>query len=133
MPYNFPIAVFLFGLVSLGGCASIANEQKTRALESALATYGDAMRWSYFDTAYGFVHPEKRDGEPGDLANVRVTGYDVVQPPVMKDEVSAEQMARIEYVLKDVQRVRTLSDRQLWRYDESAKSWWLDSGVPRFQ
>jgi hypothetical protein len=103
------------------------------SMEAALGTYGEAIRWGYFDTAYSYVHPNKRRKVPRDLGNVRIIGYEVVQPPFLKDDTTVEQVARIEYVHKDVQLVRMLSDRQLWCYDMATNRWWLESGIPEFQ
>jgi hypothetical protein len=103
-----------------------------KAREAALTTYGEAIRWGYFDTAYGYVARDKRSAVPKYVENVQVTSYEVLQPPLMKGEKDLEQIVRIEYVYKDTQTLRTLSDRQLWSYDKDANSWWLQSGVPTF-
>lgn len=79
------------------------------------------------------MHPNKRGQVPKYLENIRVTSYDVVQPPVRSDESTATQIAQIEYLHEDVQRVRKLSDRQEWRYDPATETWWLHSGVPAFK
>jgi len=98
-----------------------------------MTAYGNAIRWGYYDTAYGFVPAAERKSIPQHLDNIRVTSYEVVQPPFMKDEESAEQVARIEYVHKDVQRVRSLANRQLWHYEKTTNRWWLMSGLPDFR
>lgn len=116
----------------LGGCATIQKDKKVKAMDAATTTYGKSLRWGYFDTAYGYLAPEKRQQVPQYLKNVRVTGYEVMQPPLMKGETDMEQVVRIEYVHKDTQRLKSISDRQLWRYDKEANAWWLQSGVPPF-
>jgi hypothetical protein len=120
-------------LCTLLGCGTIEKDKRVNAMDAALSTYGEAIRWGYFETAYGYLHPDRRRPVPKQLQNVRVTGYEVMQNPLMKDKTNAEQLVRIEYVLDDEQRVRTLTDRQLWRFDEKAKAWWLHSGVPDFR
>lgn len=131
-PRHLPFALFLAAFLALSGCGTINKEKKSTAMDAALTTYGEAIRWAYWDTAYGYIHPDKRKAAPEYLDNVRVTNYDVVQPPVMRSDEELEQVARIEYVHKDTQRVRTLSDRQIWSYDEESNAWWLQSGVPQF-
>jgi len=115
------------------GCATIERDKRNIAMEAAMTAYGNAIRWGYYDTAYGFVSADERKGIPQHLDNIQVTSYEVVQPPFMKDEESAEQVARIEYVLKDVQRVRSLASRQLWHYEKTTNRWWLMSGLPDFR
>ena len=133
MSYRTWLALFPAALLVLAGCGSIEKDKKANAMDAALNTYGDAIRWGYFETAYSYLHPDKRKEAPATLENVRVTSYEVLQPPLMKDEENAEQVVRIEYVHKDVQQVRSLSDRQLWRYEKNTNTWWLNSGVPDFK
>ncbi|MEA3275184.1 MAG: hypothetical protein U9Q81_07845 [Pseudomonadota bacterium] len=128
-----PLALCLTAALVVSGCGVVKEEKKTDALTAAVTSYGSAIRWGYYETAYGYVHPDERAEIPKNIENVRATGYDVVQPPVMKDEHTAEQIARIEYLHRDVQRVRSLSDRQEWRYDADTNTWWLHSGVPEFK
>ena len=133
MSYRFLLALFSVALLLPGGCGTIEKDKKSNAMDAALNTYGDAIRWGYFETAYSYVHPDKLKEAPMALENIRVTSYDVRQAPLMLDEENAEQVVRIEYVQKDVQQVRTLSDRQLWRYEKDTGRWWLYSGIPRFK
>jgi hypothetical protein len=117
----------------LAACGTLREERKSNALEAAVNAYGAAIRWGYYETAYGFVDPDKRKPIPAGLKNVRVTGYEVVQPPVLQDEDTATQVVQLDYLFKDVQRVHSLMDRQRWHYDPATKSWWLESGVPQFK
>jgi uncharacterized protein YceK len=117
----------------LSGCGKVREEGKSNALEAATTAYGSAIRWGYYETALGYLHPDKRAEMPAGLEDIRVTSYDVVQPPLRQDEESATQVVRIEYLHEDVQRVKNLTDRQTWRYDPEAKGWWLHSGLPAFR
>jgi hypothetical protein len=132
MLYRTLLAVFSIVLLSLAGCGSIAKSKKESALEAALGMYGDSIRWGYFDTAHSFIHPDQRKELPKHLDNIRVTNYQVVQGPLTKDETSVEQVVRIQYIHRDRQMVRSLLDRQLWRYEKEANAWWLYSGFPQF-
>lgn len=119
--------------VAVCGCGAVREERKTNALEAAVTGYGAAIRWGYYETAFGFVPPDKRKAVPRYMENVRVTSYDVVQPPVMQDDDTATQVVHIEYLFEDVQHVHSLTDRQRWHYDPETKTWWLQSGVPQFK
>ena len=44
----------------------------------------------------------------------------------------AEQWVQIEYVHQNTQVVRSLTDHQVWRYDEASEGWRLNSDPPRF-
>lgn len=121
-------------LLASSGCANVSDKQVATRLEVATTGYRQSIRWGYWDAAVGLIHPSKRAGidvEP--LENIRVTSYEVVEPPVVTEDNKAFQVARIEYVLNDRQRLLSLADRQEWRYEEEAKSWWLHSGLPKFK
>ncbi|MBK1647798.1 hypothetical protein [Rhabdochromatium marinum] len=120
-------------VVMLNGCERIKEERKHQLLESATSGYRQALRWGYYDAAIQFIKPEERPEAPSErLKNIRVTGYEVVQPPVMTEADQAVQMVRIEYVLRDRQRLESLAERQHWQYDQEASAWWLTTGLPTF-
>jgi hypothetical protein len=120
-------------LLAGGGCGRVKEDKLATLLESALSGYRQAIRWGYYPAAAGFLHPDQRDGlDLAKLENVRVTNYEVVQPAVIDDSATAEQLVQIDYVLSDQQVLKSLADRQQWRYDEPRKSWWLHSGLPPF-
>jgi uncharacterized protein YceK len=129
------VVVTLAVLVCASGCATYREDRKQDALEAATTAYAAALRWGYYETAMGYLHPEKRKVAevPKSLRNIRVTGYYVVQPPVPVGDNERVQVVRIDYVHEDVQSVRSLTDRQTWRYERSNKIWWLDTGLPAFK
>jgi len=119
--------------VTVSGCGQVKEDAKRIALENTVSSYRQAIRWGYFPAAAGFLSPEARmdlDLEP--LENVRVTGYEVIQAGVIGADDTAVQLVRIDYVLKDQQRLEQLADQQRWRYDPATGAWWLDSGLPSF-
>jgi uncharacterized protein YceK len=117
----------------VAGCGTIKKDKRTQGLEAAANAYGKAIRWGYYETAYGYVHPDRREPVPKAIENVQVTSYEVVQPPVLGDGAKAQQVVQIEYVLRDEQVVHKVSDRQDWRFDEETETWWLYSPVPAFR
>ena len=72
--------------LALGGCGTIEKDRKVKAMDAALTTYGEAIRWGYFDTAYGYVHPDKRTAAPSTWKTSGSPSYEVLQPPLMKGE-----------------------------------------------
>lgn len=136
-PLSMPLASILCAILAallLSGCGAVEKDKRAIGLQAATNGYQSALRWGYYETAYGFVHPDLRKGKPLDAVfdRLRLTGYDIAQPLTMPDKDSATQTVVIEYLYEDRQVVRQLSDRQLWRWDEKLGSWWLHSGLPKF-
>jgi len=120
--------------VTATGCGQVKEDKMAQRLESSLSSYRQAIRWGYYPAAVGFLHPESRtDIDLEQLKNIRVTGYEVIQPPIIDDDSVAVQLVQIDYVLNDRQVLRSLGDRQQWRYDEDSGAWWLHSGLPPFE
>lgn len=120
-----------------GGCGKVKEDTMVQSLYLATKGYRESIRWGYFETAAGFLHPDERaDVDFDALQNIRVTGYEVIQPAVISrepgPEPSAVQLVRIDYVLEDEQRLKHLTDRQEWRWDDQRSTWWLHTALPAF-
>lgn len=127
------LALLVLLLSGLDGCGRVKEDRKANALDAATRTYAEAIRWGYFPAAAGFLSPEVRGDVDFDaLQNIRVTGYEVIQPPVIDSDDAAVQLVQIDYVLNDRQVLRSLTDRQVWRWDEAGASWWLHTSLPAF-
>jgi hypothetical protein len=142
-PFQLPpsrLIVFLLALAvaSLGGgCGTIKEDTMAQSLYLATKGYRESIRWGYFEAAAGFLHPDERaDIDFDSLENVRVTGYEVIQPAVISadqsEQRSAVQLVRVDYVLEDEQRLKHLTDRQDWRWDDERSTWWLHTPMPAF-
>jgi hypothetical protein len=118
------------------GCATVEKDKRAIALYKATTGYESAIRWGYFQNAFGYLHPDKRKDQelPERFAELRVVGYDAVQSPVVQPtKDKAVQIVTIGYLYEDRQVVKQLTDTQLWEWDEQAGSWWLTSGLPAFE
>lgn len=128
-----PIAALVVPLADLQGCAGMQESKQASALLSTADAYRKALRWGYWDAAVDFLHPAARKGlDLSPLANVRVTGTEVVRATTITPQNTAAQLVRIDYVLENEQRVKQVIDRQDWRWDDSRNGWLLYSGLPAF-
>ncbi len=127
------VVLALSGLLC-SGCM-IMNDKRALALQAATTAYQSAIRWGYFETAYGYLDPTQRKGKdlPPLYKDLRITGYEVVQPPLETDGGNATQVVAIDYIHEDRQVMASLTDRQVWHYDKTLKNWWLVSGLPAFK
>jgi hypothetical protein len=129
------LPILLLATMLLGSCGTIEKDRKALGLQASTSGYQSALRWGYYETAFGYLHPDLRKGKPvpPELKGVRLTGYDVVQPPLIQEKGAATQIVEIEYIHEDRQVVKRLTDRQTWQWDDMLESWWLHSGLPRFE
>jgi hypothetical protein len=125
--------VLLCCLVLLAGCPKSAS--KGTALEEIQYAYSAAIRWGDFEGAYNLVDPKVRKEHP--LTDIDFSRYKQVQISGYTDQGGS--MSPSGEVTRDIQigvinrntlAERTVRYRERWRYDETAKSWWLVSGLP---
>lgn len=127
------IAMLGAALLLLAGCATMQNKNNLR--DETLDAYGAALRWGDFQGAWNYVDPAVRAEHPltpqqKALYNtVRVAEYQA-QGPVADGPDQIRQTAQISLIVKTSQRVYSVLDHQTWRWDDKAKHWWLESGLP---
>lgn len=121
-------------LALLSACSSIGGQN---ARQSALSEYAAAIRWGEFDRAQDFVDPFYREEHPITELDrerfklIQVSGYEVKHATATADG-GLQQTVEIRVINKLTQSERTMTDRQLWRWDEAGKRLWLMSGLPDF-
>ena len=117
----------------LAGCA---QNTRSESLTATLGAYGSAVRWNGLQSAMQFVDPKVlKEHPPTDLdlaryQQVRVTDYDDGAGPVPLGDNEVQQTVQIRFVNIHTQAERSITERQLWRYDEKTRHWWLESGLP---
>jgi len=131
-------SIFLIALIVWlpFGCASIAEKASMEKIALFTDAYRDAIRASAFKQAYRFVDPEIAKDQKVDFdrfKNIQVVDYEVSDCGLLRDRGEFFQVAEIEYYARDGLSLRTLSDRQLWKLDDKAGVWLLQTGLPDFQ
>ncbi len=116
--------------------AACASATKNESLRVRLYNYAAAIRWNEIDQAAAYVDPAVLAEKPftaeqrGRWKQVQVSRY-YEAPQSTDGEGRVLQTVQIELIDRSTQTVRTIVDRQRWRYDETAKTWWLESGLPQ--
>jgi len=120
-------------MLMLGGCAT---DKRKDDLTTTLNAYASTVRWADFDAALQFVDPKVREAHPiaplemSRYQQYKVSGYDEGNAPVPAGQFEVHQTVKINLVNVNTQAERTVTDHQTWRYDEQAKHWYLESGLP---
>jgi len=123
----------ILATLSLAGCAT---DQRNDALTTTLNAYASTVRWGDFTTAQQFVDPKVREAHPiaplemSRYQQYKVSGYDEGNGPVPAGQFEVHQTVKINLVNVNTQAERTVTDKQTWKYDEQAKHWYLQSGLP---
>ena len=94
----------------LAGCNPVKQDRMTDTLQNATNGYQNALRWGYFENAYSYIHPDRRDKalSPETLEGLRLTGYDVIQSAVIDTEAeTATQIAVRRKVREKPMQIRT--------------------------
>lgn len=116
--------------------AACASATKNESLRVRLYNYAAAIRWNEIDQAAAYVDPAVLAEKPFTAEQrerwkqVQVSRY-YEAPQSTDGQGRVLQTVQIELIDRSTQTVRTIVDRQRWRYDETAKTWWLESGLPQ--
>lgn len=129
---------YILGLcvLLLVGCASVQGAFRVAKFDEVSSTYEKAIRWKRYDVAKGFIkgrEPEHKEPTLEALNKIRVTSYKVLNRGISEDNLRVEQTVRIAYHSTDQPTERSLVDTQLWEYDETQETWYLESGLPDFR
>ena len=127
------LLILLLLLALLQACGG--RMSKKQNLDHTLYQYAKVIRWADFDQAVNFIDPKSDDVKPTELALNRLKQFGVssyVPRPILPgpDENSIIQNVNLKLYNIHTKREKVVLDRQVWRYDEEQKRWFLDSGLP---
>ncbi len=118
-------------LFALAAC-QFGGSRKDDDLRGYLFRYESTVRWDDLRKAYNYLKPGLEVQIPSDLANIRVTSYETVSPPVPGGDGQWMQTVSIQYLHRDRQQVKTLVDRQIWSQDPETELWYRVNPIPAF-
>ncbi len=124
--------MFLLVSFSLTACSTVEHAGLERKRIHQLQLYDHAVRWGELAASYDFLEPGLAAQPPAGLDNVRVTGYEELSR-VPRGEHEFERRVKIEYVLEDRQQVKSVIDRQRWRYDPEKETWLRANRPPEYR
>ena len=106
-----------------------------KAFGTISKAYENTLRASRFETAHQFLDTEvlAEDKDIHQYKNVRVYEYEVKEFNLSDDTSEIHQTAEIMYYKMDTYILKTIRDRQLWKYNETDKVWLLQTGLPEFK
>jgi len=127
------LPLVMLSTLALGGCAT---DQRKDDLTTTLNAYASTVRWGDFSSALEFVDPKVREAHPipplemARYQQYKVSEYDDGNGPTPNGEFEVKQVVKINLVNQHTQSERTVTDHQTWHYDQTAKHWYLETGLP---
>ena len=114
--------------------ACTSGEIHAVKVDDTLRSYATAIRWGEFEKAMQFQNPAKRSRlDLAWLKNIHVSSYDTVYKKEDMGGNIFEQTVEIHYFNEQVGVEQSITDRQLWRYDEEKGKLLLETGLPAFR
>ncbi len=129
---RFSVVALVFLTLLPTGCATLAGQAKIETFGQTSDTYESAMRLSEFNTACQFLDASvmAHDVCRKRYANLKLTGYDVLEMKMAQNNHEVLQTVELEYYFLDQHVVRKIQHQQLWRYREDMKTWLLQTRPP---
>jgi hypothetical protein len=118
------------------GCTGLQEKYRLAQFEDISSAYEHAIRWGDYDVANGLRKKQETDHEAwhvDKLDKIRVTSYELLSSNLSEDQLRVHQAVKIRYFNAEQMIEKTLIDKQLWEYDDTKKTWYLQSGLPDFR
>jgi len=124
-------------LMTLTGCATQTG--LIEEFDRSVKAYNRLLRWHEIESAgMTYIDPDLREEflKRADILKKRglsVTDFRILSTTYLPEKRSGDVVAEFDYYILPSNRVKTISYRQEWVYQENTKSWKLKSGLPLFE
>ena len=128
--------VLLIGLM-LTACAN--RPSMGEEFDRSAKAFNRMVRWHELENAgMTYIDPELREGYLKQAAilkkrGISFTDFRILSSRFIPEKNAGDVIAEFEYFILPSNRVKTISYRQEWIYQESSKSWKLKSDLPAFE
>lgn len=119
----------------LPGCSTSSGPMLYAKMDDAIDRYNGALRFGEFEKAQDMQQPAKRKRlDLAWLKNIHISSVDIVRrkPPPLSGGVY-ELTAQIHYFIESEAIEKTITDHQVWRYDENTDAIMLETEMPDFR
>lgn len=140
------LMLLVLATLLLNGCAAYRKMNRNNDCEKAIKNYNRMMRWQEAEkAAIVFVDKKQRPDYDKKAENLRRRGvtmadYRVLAQECLADKKKAEATVEFDYFTLPDNRMRTVTDRQVWIFYEEHpdfpdrdEGWRLTSPMPDFK
>ncbi len=107
--------------------------------EKSMRAYNRMLRWQEVENAgMTYIDKEQRDdfmlkAESLRKRGVTLTDFRILTFECLPDKKTGDVVAEFDYFILPSNRIKTVTYRQEWVYQDLLKSWKLKSGLPPFE
>lgn len=129
--------ILMVSCMSLCACASQTN--LSEEFDRSVKNYNKMVRWHEIEGAgRAYLDPELQEKFLSQAATLNkrglsVTDFRIISSTFLPGKKTGDVLTEFDYFILPSNRVKTISDRQNWIYQEKSKSWKLKSGLPAFE
>lgn len=120
-------------------CATYAHKGLSEELDRSVKAYNRLLRWHEMENAvmtYSDSELLEESLKQSDILKKRglsVTDFRILSTKYLPEKKSGDVVAEFDYFILPSNRVKTVSQRQEWVYQENIKSWKIKNGLPPFE
>ena len=134
------VLTVLLSVVCLTLTACAVNQTAlSEGLDRSAKAYNRMIRWHEFESAVmTYAGPEHREESLKRATalikqGISITDFRILSTTYVPAAKSGDVMAEFDYFMLPSNRIKTISHRQQWLYQEESKSWILKNGLPPFE
>ena len=133
------ICSLLFCCLMLSGCAYLSQSALREEFEKSMKAYNRMLRWQEVEQAgVLYMEAEKRAefmkrAESIKKRGVTVADFRILTSECLPEKKTGDVVAEFDYFILPSNRLKTLTYRQEWIYQDLLKSWKLKSELPPFE
>ena len=128
--------LLLVSYMILAGCATEMGLRDE--FDKSMKAYNRMLRWQEVENA-GMIYVEKelrddfmKKAESLKKRGVTLTDFRILTSECLPEKKSGEVIAEFDYFILPSNRIKTITYRQDWVYQDLIKNWKLKSGLPAF-
>lgn len=135
LSWRIVLVVIAIALAGANSCARVEQKSREAKLNQVVRLYADSIRWGNFDTAASLIR--RRDGGSAAAAmipaDIRVTAYASGILAMNEERNEATVATSFDYYSPTTNKIRTISQTDLWWFDPATGQWFMDGSLPEFR
>lgn len=119
--------------MQLASCTHVSDVFMMKR-DEIINRYASAIRWGEFEKAAQFQSPAHRTRlDEAWLKNIHIATYKTLYVNENPTSNIVELGVEIRYFIEPSGSEKTITDRQIWRFEDDQDKWMLESPLPAFR